>query len=58
MKTETPHHVAVEDPDVPADFAGMRFCICSRRWDSPVHKMPDVPADVMDAEARRAGERR
>ena len=49
-------HVPREDSDVPPDFAGMRWCVCSRRWDSPVHVMPEVPREVVEAEARRVGE--
>ena len=57
MKTDVQHHVPREDTDVPRDYEGRLYCICSRRWDSPVHQMPTVPREVIEAEARRQGER-
>lgn len=57
MTPAVQHHVPREDTDVPRDFEGRLWCVCSRRWDSPVHDMPAVPREVVEAEARRQGDR-
>lgn len=49
------HHF-VEDPTVPRDYRNRRWCRCGALEDHERHQVPDVPADVTAAEARRLGE--
>lgn len=50
-------HAYVADPAMPADHRGDRPCLCGVAKGNERHDLPQQPAEVTEAEARRLGER-
>jgi hypothetical protein len=51
-------HVFQENPDLGTDHKGQRFCACCPLPEGhDIHDLPEQPAHVAAAEARRLGER-
>ncbi len=56
MRAPVPHFF-VEDPTVPRDDKGRRYCRCGLFEPHANHQLPPMTAEQHDVEARRLGER-